>query len=146
MKAYIASSWFTPTAFEEVETIKSLLTKNGFDYFSPKDFFVCPPTADLKTQRETFEGNVEHILGNDFVICNTRDKDMGSIFEAGVAFQSDTPIVYFCAGLPEGATFNLMLAQSVAKVCTSFDELDDYLSRCSDLSMLLHEPYYGSIE
>ena len=51
MKAYIASSWFTPAAFEEVETIKKLLTKNGFKYFSPKDFFICPPTADLTTQR-----------------------------------------------------------------------------------------------
>jgi|TARA_Y100000034_G_C6830797_1_gene374981 nucleoside 2-deoxyribosyltransferase len=146
MKAYIASSWFTPAAFEEVETIKSLLTKNGFEYFSPKDFFVCPPSADLTTQKATFEGNVEHILGNDFVICNTRDKDMGSIFEAGVAHQSDTPIVYFCVGLPEGATFNLMLAQSGIKVCTSFEELDDYLSRCVDSEGLIFEPYYGNIE
>ena len=146
MKAYIASSWFTPTAFEEVETIKELLSKHGFEYFSPKDFFICPPTADLNTQRETFEGNVEHILGNDFVLCNSRDKDMGSIFEAGVAHQSDTPIVYFCAGLPEGAPFNLMLSQSGIKVCTSFDELDDYLFRCSEKDELIFEPYYGTIE
>jgi len=146
MKAYIASSWFTPTAFEEVEMIKTLLTKNNFEYFSPKDFFVCPPTADLDTQRATFEGNVEHILGNEFVICNTRDKDMGSIFEAGVAYNSNTPLVYFCAGLPEGATFNLMLAQSGIKVCTSFEDLDNYLSRCQEAGELLFEPYYGSIE
>lgn len=146
MKAYIASSWFTPSAFEEVETIKELLIKNGYDYFSPKDFFICPPTADLQTQKDTFEGNVEHILGNDFVICNTRDKDMGSIFEAGVAYHSDTPIIYFCAGLPQGSTFNLMLAQSGVKVCTSFQDLDDYLSRCKDSDEILFEPYYGSIE
>jgi len=146
MKAYIASSWFTPAAFEEVEMIKTLLTKNNFEYFSPKDFFVCPPTADLDTQRATFEGNVEHILGNEFVICNTRDKDMGSIFEAGVAYNSNTPLVYFCAGLPEGATFNLMLAQSGIKVCTSFEDLDNYLSRCQEAGELLFEPYYGSIE
>jgi len=146
MKAYIASSWFTPPAFEEVEMIKEMLTKHQFEYFSPKDFFVCPPTADLKTQKATFEGNVKHILGNDFVICNTRDKDMGSIFEAGVAFQSDTPIVYFCSGLPSGATFNLMLAQSGIKVCTSIEDLDDYLERCAEVGELLYEPYYGSIE
>ena len=29
------------------------------------------------------------------------------------------PIIYFCTGLPSGATFNLMLAQSGMKVCTS---------------------------
>ena len=146
MKAYIASSWFTPSAFEEVEAIKKSLTKHSFEYFSPKDFFVCPPSADLNTQKETFEGNVKHILGNDFVICNTRDKDMGSIFEAGVAHQSNTPIVYFCAGLMDGATFNLMLSQSGIKVCTSIDELDDYLFRCKKAGELLFEPYYGSIE
>jgi hypothetical protein len=71
---------------------------------------------------------------------------MGSIFEAGVAFQSDTPIVYFCAGLPDGATFNLMLAQSGVKVCTSFEDLDDYLSRCNQANEILFEPYYGTIE
>jgi len=80
------------------------------------------------------------------MICNTHGKDMGSIFEAGYFKALDKPIVYFCVGLPEGASFNLMLAQSGVTVCTSKDQLSDYLSRCSDQEQLLFEPYYGSIE
>jgi len=146
MKAYIASSWFNPVANQEVNDIISSLAENNFEFFSPRDFFVCPPGADLETQKSTYEGNLEHLHNCDFMICNTHGKDMGSIFEAGYFKALDKPIVYFCAGLPEGASFNLMLAQSGVTVCTSKDQLSDYLSRCSDQEQLLFEPYYGSIE
>lgn len=146
MKAYIASSWFSPTAFQEVEDMKAALENNGYEYFSPKDFFVCPPSADLETQKATFDGNVHHVKNSDFVLCNTRDKDMGSIFEAGAAYAYNRPIVYFCAGLPAGALFNLMLSQSGIKVCTSVDELNDYLKRSREAGKLLFEPYAGKIE
>ena len=146
MKAYLASSWFNPVANQEVDDIISALTSNGFEVFSPRDFFVCPPGADLSTQKSTYEGNLEHLHKSDFMICNTHGKDMGSIFEAGYFKALEKPIVYFCAGLPEGATFNLMLAQSGAKVCTSKEDIIDYLSRCNEAGMILYEPYYGSIE
>ena len=146
MKAYIASSWFNPVANQEVNDIISALESNGFEVFSPRDFFVCPPTADLATQKSTYEGNLHHLHESDFMICNTHGKDMGSIFEAGYFKALEKPIIYFCAGLPEGATFNLMLAQSGMKVCTSKDELSNYLSRCTDNEDLIFEPYYGSIE
>jgi hypothetical protein len=42
--------------------------------------------------------------------------------------------------------FNLMLAQSGIKVCTSFDDLDKYLESCSLGGGLIFEPYYGTIE
>ncbi len=146
MKAYIASSWFNPTANQEVNDIIDSLTKNGFDIFSPRDYFVCPPTADLETQKSTYEGNLQHLHKCDFMICNTHAKDMGSIFEAGYFKALDKPIVYFCAGLPDGASFNLMLSQSGIKVCTSVENLNDYLSRCQDEGRLLFEPYHGQIE
>ena len=117
-------------------------------FFRQETFFVCPPTADLKTQKSTYEGNLLHLHKCDFMICNTHGKDMGSIFEAGYFKALEKPIVYFCAGLPEGASFNLMLAQSGAKVCTSPEELNDYLSRCKSENNgnLLYEPYFGVIE
>ena len=59
-----------------------------------------------------FSGNLHHIETADFLIVNTRDKDIGTIWEAGYAYANEVPIVYFCAGLPEGAKFNLMLARS----------------------------------
>ena len=146
MKAYIASSWFNPIANQEVDDIISTLETNNFGVFSPRDFFFFLPTADLKTQKSTYEGNLEHLHKCDFMICNTHGKDMGSIFEAGYFKALEKPIVYFCAGLPQGASFNLMLAQSGIKVCTSTEELNDYLHRCDCEGKLLFEPYYGEIE
>jgi hypothetical protein len=56
------------------------------------------------------------------------------------------PIVYFCNGLPPGAKFNLMLARSGVKVCTSFDQLEDYLNRVYESGYLIDEPYDKEIE
>ena len=146
MKAYIASSWFNPVADKEVNDIIDALSDNNFEFFSPRDFFVCPPSADLETQKSTYEGNLEHLHKCDFMICNTHGKDMGSIFEAGYFNALEKPIVYFCATLPPGAPFNLMLAQSGKTVCTSAEELSEYLGRCNDNETILFEPYYGTIE
>jgi len=146
MKAYIASSWFNPVANQEVNDIIHALESNGFEIFSPRDFFVCPPDADLATQKSTYEGNLHHLHESDLMVCNTHGKDMGSIFEAGYFKALEKPIVYFCAGLPAGAKFNLMLAQSGVKVCTSKEDLSDYLSRCSEANIMLIEKYHGDIE
>ena len=97
-------------------------------------------------QDQIFEGNIKHLHESEWMLCNTRNKDMGTIFEAGYFNCLEKPIVYFCAGLPEGAAFNLMLAQSGVKVCTSAEELSDYFERCDAEGKLLFEPYYGNIE
>ena len=83
---------------------------------------------------------------SNFLLVNTRDKDIGTIWEAGFAFAHQKPIVYFCAGLPEGAKFNLMLARSGIKVCTSFEDLEDYLDRCYKAETLIVEQYDQEIE
>ena len=144
MKVYLASGWFTPKAAEEVEALENLLGELGLNVASPRKIFVCPPGAPLDVQKDTFKGNVEHIRTADFVLCNTRDKDMGTIFEAGVAFNANVPIVYFAQGLT--GNFNLMLAQSGVKVTASYDELRDYLTRCINEGKILFEPFYGEIE
>ena len=79
-------------------------------------------------------------------MVNTRDKDIGTIWEAGYAYSFNKPIVYFCAGLSEGAKFNLMLARSGIKVCTSFEQLEDYLDRAIEEESLPIEPYSDAIE
>jgi nucleoside 2-deoxyribosyltransferase len=144
MKVYLASGWFTPKALEEVEALENLLGDLGLNVASPRKIFICPPNAPLDVQKDTFKGNVDHIRTADFVLCNTRDKDMGTIFEAGVAYNANVPIVYFAQGLT--GNFNLMLAQSGVKVTTSYDELRDYLTRCLAEKQVIFEPYYGRIE
>ena len=82
---------------------------------------------NLRGNNGVFSGNLHHIETADFVLVNTRDKDIGTIWESGYAYAHKKPIVYFCGGLPKGAKFNLMLARSGVKVCTNFEQLEDYL-------------------
>jgi len=146
-KVYLAAGWFNPVQAEELDRLEAICDdREWIDLSSPRRIFVCPPDAPKETQDATFMGNLEHIASSDFLLVNTRDKDIGTIWEAGFAFALRKPIVYFCAGLPEGAKFNLMLARSGCKVCTSFDDLENYLDRSWASKQLLLEPYSQAIE
>ena len=148
MKVYLASGWFNNIQAEELARLETIFDDraNFFDLASPRRIFVCPPDAPKSVQDETFYGNLRHIQQSDFLLVNTRDKDIGTIWEAGYAHAYGKPIVYFCAGLPEGAKFNLMLARSGIKVCTSFEQLEDYLDRTIEVGELPDEPYDKDIE
>ena len=145
-KVYLASGWFSPEWMEEVENIKSVFEKHGISYFSPKDENLCDNDAAESMQDQIFKGNIQHLHECDWMLCNTRNKDMGSIFEAGYMNCLEKPIVYFCDGLPPGAQFNLMLAASGEAVCTSLKQLDNYLSDCVGSSQLVEMRYQGAIE
>jgi nucleoside 2-deoxyribosyltransferase len=148
MKIYLASGWFNPTQAEELTQLERIFDEREsfFDLASPRRIFVCPPNAPQSVQDDTFKGNLHHIETADFILVNTRDKDIGTIWEAGYAYAHKKPIIYFCAGLPEGAKFNLMLAKSGIKVCTSFESLEIYLDRVISRQSLINEPYDKSIE
>jgi nucleoside 2-deoxyribosyltransferase len=145
-KCYIASGWFSPEWLKELESIKSVLDNLGLNYFSPKDENLCEPDSDVGFQDQVFNGNIKGMEECDWMICNTRNKDMGSIFEAGYFHNLGKPIIYFCAGLPEGAQFNLMLAASGKSVCTSLDQLKTYLKECKSHGDIIEFRYSGNIE
>ena len=146
-KVYLAAGWFNPTQAEELTKLEEICdSREWIKPASPRRIFVCPPGAPKDVQNATFSGNLHHIVTSDFLIVNTRDKDIGTIWEAGYAYANEVPIIYFCNGLPTGAKFNLMLARSGVKVCTSFDQLEDYLDRCYADGDLLCEPYNQEIE
>ena len=147
-KIYLASGWFNPVQAEELTQLENIFDSRSdfFELASPRRIFVCPPNAPKSVQDETFEGNLHHIKTADFLLVNKRDKDIRKIWEAGYAYAFDKPIVYFCAGLPEGAKFNLMLARSGIKVCTSFEQLEEYLDRTIKENRLHIEPYSAQIE
>ena len=148
MKVYLASGWFNPTQAAELSKLEEVFDSRSsfFELASPRRIFICPPDAPKSVQDETFDGNLHHIKTADFLLVNTRDKDIGTIWEAGYAFAFDKPIIYFCAGLPEGAKFNLMLARSGVKVCTSFEQLEEYVDRVINTGELPFEPYDKDIE
>ena len=145
-KCYIASGWFSPEWLAELEDIKSMLNELDLNYFSPKDENLAKPDDAVSVQDSIFNGNIKGMEECDWMICNTRNKDMGSIFEAGYFHKLNKPIIYFCAGLPDGAQFNLMLAASGLTVCTKLSDLKGYLKACIEEGKLLESRYQGAIE
>ena len=145
-KCYIASGWFSPEWLAELEDIKSILGDLDLNYFSPKDENLAKPDDAVSVQDSIFNGNIKGMEECDWMICNTRNKDMGSIFEAGYFHKLNKPIIYFCAGLPAGAQFNLMLAASGLAVCTKLSDLKGYLKDCIGEGKLLESRYQGAIE
>lgn len=146
-KMYLASGWFSPAAAAELDQLEEYFGElEGVDMAAPRQIFVCPPNAPKEVQDQTFEGNLDHIESADFVFVNTRDKDIGTIWEAGYAYALGKPIIYYCAGLPPNAKFNLMLARSGVKVCTSLEELQEYIGRCLNDRVLHVEQYNMAIE
>lgn len=124
-ECYIASGWFNPEQAKDLEDIKEILDNLKCKYYSPKDEEVCPPTAPLEVQKKVFQSNITSILNSKFVIVNTRDKDMGTIFEAGVSYALKIPIIYYCSGL--SGSFNLMLSRSGVAVATNLTELFNHV-------------------
>jgi nucleoside 2-deoxyribosyltransferase len=148
ISCYLASGWFSPDQDKQLTKLEEVFDSRAswIDLASPRRIFVCPPDAPRDVQDNVFSGNVKHIKESDFCLVNTTYRDIGTIWEAGAAYAYGTKIVYFCENLPPGAKFNLMLSRSGIKVCTTFEQLEDYLERCKEAGELLYEPYDKEIE
>lgn len=125
MYVYIASGWFNKQQQDDVEGIKKTLEKLDIKYYSPKDHNLCSPDAPMHKKMEVVKENIHKLNQVDLVIVNTRDKDMGTIFEAGYAHCLSVPIIYYCQGLK--GQFNLMLAQTGRAVATSYTGLQNHV-------------------
>ena len=142
-KIYLASGWFNPTQAEELTRLEAICDdREWIDLASPRRIFVCPPNAPKETQDATFDGNLHHIKTADFLIVNTRDKDIGTIWEAGYAYGINKPVVFFAEGLPDGK-FNVMLSEAGQSVNTTREQLVDYLHRVNESGELIIEQYTG---
>jgi nucleoside 2-deoxyribosyltransferase len=145
LKVYIASPFFNSKQIDQVEFIKESLTRLGYEYFSPKDYFVLDPNATAEDRKRIFDVNVEKIKWADFILCNTESKDLGTIWEAGFSYGIGKPVVFFAEGLPEGK-FNVMLSEAGVSVNTTRDQLQEYLLDCRNQGFLISTPYTGQTQ
>lgn len=122
---YIASGWFNEAQANDLKNIKNLLDELNIKYFSPKDEIECPPNSSKEIQDLAFLGNLSGIGESNFIIVNTRDKDIGSIWESGYSFAHNKPIIYFAEGFK--GKFNVMLSRSGSAVATDINELKIHL-------------------
>lgn len=151
VKAYLASGFFNLSQLADLEAMKSSCLVTGVEYFSPKDEMLIGPDSSFEDRQKCFNMNVESIRGCDVVIVNTRDKDMGTIFEAGYAYALGKPIIYYFAQMKEFGGFNLMLSESGIDVVDSPAALEEVLLRVkSDLQnfgcIKYHRVYSGSVQ
>ena len=129
-KVYYATGWFNPASDEEEKRVKAKLRQLGFDVFSPREYFDLPPDADDKVRQDIFDTNCKQIYSCDIFFGITDYKDMGTLTECGMVSginmldSRKRKIVYYCETLPEGASFNVMLAQAADVVVTKFEDLD----------------------
>lgn len=142
--AYIASGWFNEAQEESRQMVLNACKRSSLKIYSPKEEIVCNPAAGLEERKAVFDSNVDAIRNSLFVICNTQDKDMGTIFEAGVAHTLSKPIIYFAHGL--AGNFNLMLAESGNAVATNEDELVEHITMMMREHCLYRKEYVGHIE
>ena len=132
---YFASPFFNDEQVEREERLKKALREMGFNVFSPKENCLCPPDATQEMRQKTFNDNVREIIACDIIFAVTDGKDVGTIWEAGLAYGLKLyngvfkvpakTIVYYCETLPEGGKFNLMLAQSGDIIITSMEQLKE---------------------
>lgn len=144
IRVYIASGWFDEQQYKDVEDIKEVLTKMKISFFSPKDDNLASPKDSKDHLRKVFTENVKQVNYSNLIVCNTRNKDMGSIFEAGISFSKNVPIIYYNTQTGKG-NFNLMLANSGIFVAYSKEELQECLFKFR-ANPLFELEYGGSIE
>lgn len=140
---YIASGFFNPKQIKDVEDIKFILKLLNLTFFSPKDHNLILPNATNLEREEGVFKNLSSIENCKFIIVNTRDKDMGTIFEAGYAFKFGLPIIYFSEGLK--GDFNLMLANTGIAVATNLYELEEHIRGFINNKKYIKK-YIGKIE
>ena len=143
MKAYIASPFFYIIAVQEVELIKRVLAEFGIEVFSPKDDNLVSSESTWEEREHCFKKNIDEINNCDFMIANTRDKDMGTLIEIGVAFDKKKPIILFCPQL-KGRTINVMLTQLAAGFAFTEEELRTRIQEFLDNK--LSPKFMGKIE
>lgn len=146
-KAYIASPFFNEEQLERVKYIEELLKLYNIEFFSPRtDTYVKPNSTD-EERKKAFHDNLKAIRNSSFIIAVTDGKDIGTMFEAGYAFNEGVQIIYFAETLGNNP-FNLMLAMSGDIICKTRDELNASICFVNDYDFLTiaNKQYEGEIE
>lgn len=126
-KIYLASPFFNEKEIERVDKVKEILDAKGLEVFSPKEHQNKHLEFGSKEWRKaTFENDVEHIDWCDVVVAIISQgnyDDSGTAWELGYAYATKKPIVLINV---TGETINLMIADSLHALITTYEELKEY--------------------
>ena len=136
-KIYLASPFFNSEETNKLEMVKTILRDKGLDVFVPNEH--QNPQLEfgsLEWRAATFKSDVDAIDNCDVMVainCQGNYDDAGTMWEIGYAFAKEIPVVVFNN---TGKTINLMIADSLHSLLTSYDELQEY-----DFDKLEKKPY-----
>ena len=140
-KVYLASPFFDDAELERVDKVKEILVSKGLDVFSPKEHQnEHLEFGSIEWRKATFENDVKHIDWCDVVvaiICKGNYDDSGTAWELGYAYATNKPVVLVNI---TGETINLMIADSIHALITSYDELKEY-----DFEKMEKKPYLNYV-
>ncbi len=126
-KVYLASPFFNEKEVERMEKCRDILRGKGLEVFVPNEH----QNEDLEFgsvewRKATFESDVTGIDNADIVvavICQGNYDDSGTAWEIGYAYATNKPVVLVNV---TGETINLMIADSLHALVTSWTELEEY--------------------
>ena len=140
-KVYLASPFFDDSELERVNKVKEILDSKGLEVFSPKEHQnEHLEFGSIEWRKATFENDVKHIDWCDVVvaiICKGNYDDSGTAWELGYAYATNKPVVLVNI---TGETINLMIADSIHALITSYDELKEY-----DFEKMEKKPYLNYV-
>ena len=140
-KVYLASPFFDNAELERVDKVKEILDSKGLEVFSPKEHQnEHLEFGSIEWRKATFENDVKHIDWCDVVvaiICKGNYDDSGTAWELGYAYATNKPVVLVNI---TGETINLMIADSIHALITSYDELREY-----DFEKMEKKPYLNYV-
>ena len=135
-KIYLASPFFNDAELERMEKVRDILRAKGIDVFVPKEHQSPLEFGTLEWRAATFKSDVDAIDNCDVMVAvNSQGNydDAGTMWEIGYAFAKGIPVVVVNV---TGETINLMIADSLHSLLSSYDELQEY-----DFDKLEKKPY-----
>jgi nucleoside 2-deoxyribosyltransferase len=148
-KVYLAGPFFNDEQRASIASVEQALSSRNIPFFSPRLECLCPPDADQSMRQKAFNMNVCHVLDASLLLAVIDDRDVGTAWEMGLAYQSRNfvPIVAYTAHLNRG--INLMLAEGVHGFVQGLPALEEFLeisSKSGYWELAMVPVYKGSIE
>lgn len=126
-KIYLASPFFNDQEIERMEKVRDILRGKGLDVFVPNEH--QNPDLEfgsLEWRKATFESDVNGIDTADVmvaIISQGNYDDSGTAWEIGRSFTLGIPVIVVNV---TGKELNLMIADSLHALVTSYEELENY--------------------
>lgn len=146
IKVYLAGGWFDEYSKAAIDYLESFLDIK-FQVFSPRRETKLLGNEDNIAMKKSFDLNITHICEADIVIASTVNKDTGTLFECGVAYANEIPIIYtFFDDRFKDVKFNMMLAQSAIACFTEKQKFEDYINTIVKTLKIKKQKYEGEFE